>query len=315
MNRTIKITVVVLALVFLMETGSGWTEELELTPITDDEINFVALEILRNAFDKPDYNSKVGDKLKDYYLVPLYDGNNFIVRYWIIGYKGEGQIKNLEELIDSLWYPYNLWEQEEGIYDQIRENVYRFHDEIITYEEFVETENSLREELWSTFDKMKIYASTNYSDDYLHASIGPYYEIPPVEACANNGLPGFIIKYWEGYFHIKQKYQTDDIEFIKFVYDSEVSVNLMFKVNDSYVYTTASGEFDEISKPTEIKEQEQFEGFDLYHPPPNATFIKDFESGERKWEDLGLKFYIEGLEKHGMVKENKTHWLIGHINL
>lgn len=316
MKRVISIMVIALALVFLMEVGSGWAEEyekvlvptktgewMELTLVPEEIINFGTLEILRNTMDPSNVISRegwlvecgsLGDKVKDYFLIPIYDVNDILVKYWAIGYYGEGQMKNLEEIIASLWYPNELWEKEELYFYEVRDAKNILNKEDLIYEEYRQIVDLLKEKHKSIQDNIYSYINLNVKD-YLNSTVGAYYEIPPGQKSAETGFPYFIESYWNKYYHVNKQYQTDDIEFVGFVYNSECRIMLKFRVGNNYVYTNSS--VDELNYPTEIIEQDKFEGFDLYKATYDCVLFKYADSKKRIWDSI-IEKYFEDKEKY-----------------
>ena len=303
MKRAINIMVIVVSLVVLVQVGGVWGEEIELTPVSEEIINFGALEILRNTMDPSNVISRegwlvecgsLGDKVKDYFLIPIYDVNGIVVKYWAIGYYGEGQMKNLEEIIASLWYPNELWEKEELYFDEVIKATSVFDKNDLTYEEYRQVSDMLKEKHEPIQESIDIYRNINRKD-YLNSTVGAYYEIPPGQYSAETGFPYFIDSYWNKYYHVKKKYQTDDIEFVGFVYNSECRIMLKFKVGNNYVYTNSS--VDELNYPTEIIEQDQFEGFDLHKATYDCVLFKYADSKKRIWDSI-MEKYFECKEKY-----------------
>jgi len=283
---------ILLVLLVLTFASKVCGDEMELTPLSDEVIDFAAQQILKNTTDED----------VEYYLVPIYDINNLVVKYWVIGYHGEGQIKNLEQLFASLWYPYDLWERIKKYFEKTEENRNKQFNGIITKEEYNRIQEQLEGQSAILGEEYMSYRNLDYSN-YLKACIGTYYQIAPIQTCCDLGIPLFIEEYWACYYRIKSKYQTEDIEFVKFVYDNDCIINIMLRVGNDYIFTRCSG--SELSRPAEIYEKENFVGFDLINPPPDCIFFRYNDTKLKNWDELGVKEYIESFEKYGNVDEHK----------
>lgn len=309
MNRSTSIIVMVFTMAVIVGVSGVWgfkaiweqsdfVEVTELTVMPEEIINYTAIRLLKNAHDPLNFSERVGGKLKDYFLVPIYDINGLVVKYWAVGYIGEGEMKSMEEIFAALWYPYNLWEQRERHFKKLQENLENYRNKTISKEEYRAISNRLKEEYKPLSETIYNYRAINYRD-YLFASIGAYYEIPPVERSGSNGLLHFLKYYWTCYYHIKKEFLTDDIEFIKFVYNDEYTVNMMFRVGNDYVYARggSSGIPDAV-----IAEQNQFVGFDLTKISSDCIFLRNEIDRINLWGTEVIE-YFESLEQYGMIEE------------
>lgn len=306
MKRTIKILVTIIAMAILFGADVVWAEGvetvtvqnelgevIELTPVPEEIINFTAEEIFRNAKHPLGFGVKIGDRLKDYFLIPIYDVNDTVVRYWAVCYFGVGEekVKTMEEIIDSLWYPYKLWEQEETICEKLRENTKNLNDKNITKEEYDSVKDELNAEIAEINKMIRSYQDIKFKY-YKYATIGAYYEIPPMGIGTGAGLLSCLEYYWQFYYYIKQKYQTDDIEFIKLVYGEGLRDYLVFRAGDDHVYVTIGRM--ESARHILIYEQEQFVGFNLNTDLPDFTNFWD-ENDRRNFWEPGIERYEESL--------------------
>lgn len=306
MKGSIKILVTIIAMAILFGADVVWAEGvetvtvqnelgevIELTPVPEEIINFTAEEIFRNAKHPFGFGVKIGDRLKDYFLIPIYDVNDTVVRYWAVGYFGVGEekVKTMEEIIDSLWYPYELWEQEETICEKLRENTKNLNDKNITKEEYDNVKDELSAELAEINKMIRSYQDIKFKY-YKYATIGAYYEIPPMAIATGDGLLSYLKYYWQFYYYIKQKYQTDDIEFIKLVYGEGLMDYLVFRAGDDHVYVGIARM--EYGRHILIYEQEQFVGFDLNTDLPDFSIFWDEKNQKNFWEPV-IERYEESL--------------------
>lgn len=109
MKRAINITVVVLALVFLMEVGSGWAEEyekvlvptktgewMELTLVPEEYVVNYARTLLSG------FHMNQGKTFRDeYLLVPIYGLEDQIMAYFVGFHTGDLVAKDMNELYEQ----------------------------------------------------------------------------------------------------------------------------------------------------------------------------------------------------------------------
>lgn len=97
MNRVMNIMVIALALVFLMEVGSGWAEEYEKVLVPTKTGEWIELTLVPEEYVVNRARSQLGD-YEDYLLVPIYGLEDQILSYFVIFSKGDLKAKDMKEI-------------------------------------------------------------------------------------------------------------------------------------------------------------------------------------------------------------------------
>lgn len=224
-NKIIKRLILVIAAMGLVMSGVsyGYDDYIELTPVPEEMIVEIAMG--DNADSK--YLKAMGiDKGIDYYeLIPVYNLNGDVMYYQVILFFEGTPKQTWMEILESLNPDYEEYKKFEDEVRELEKKIYelhklkditvdenerkKIHEEIIEIgERATELNRILGLEKSSDFRRRNYYYSGLYRANF---------EQKPGFSSGGLGIPFLFINYWRIYEFLEDEFNTNDIEFVRFV--------------------------------------------------------------------------------------------------
>lgn len=203
----------------------GYDDYIELTPVPEEMIKEIAISV-GNYFDFSvrEGSEKMGP-VYDAELIPIYTLNGKIYSYWVLMYCEETPKKPWREILDEIYPDYLTLKKYKNNYYEIMRELQTVKDEIINEEDETKKEKlqqkkeDLRERSIELSKEIEFEIEARYfrSGEYECKRYYANYEQSSSFHGGQVALPPIILGYWDVFDFLKDEFQTDNIEFSRFV--------------------------------------------------------------------------------------------------
>lgn len=292
-----KIILAIMAMGLVMSGVSfGYDDYIELTPVPEEMIVEIAMKnYMESAFSHEESTSEHKQNfyprkvVYDCELVPLYNLNGDVMSYFAILFFEGTPKQPWEEIMKGLSTGYEE-------YSKAKEKIESLDIEIANLRKKLEKVDSEDErelimekieeigELSGSINKeFSLGISREYRgrDDYFNERYYANFEQQPGTHGGGRGLPKLLYDYWDAVDYLKGEFNTDDIEFVNFLYafaifsDFRYGICYQFKVDGEDIILSQQTDYFEYHWAYK-KEIEDKVNFDMLYKEIDDKYVDEW---------------------------------------